>query len=432
MRHIFRIIVTLYAAGGLAASDAIAANASSSNGYSSPRLARLAHELQTGDRQALDAFWKTMNGNAPLVESIDGDHRRRQVTFVWRASNGTTRVTMMGGLPGANLLKPLTRLAGTDLWHLSEAHSTEARFQYVFQINGPEAVPMESSAILKEVQQNPPRRDPFNARTYAGSSYIELPDAPGQPWIEKRAGIPAGRKSRETFQSRILGAEYSLSIYTPAAYEKDDTRCWLMIAFDGGFNMMDVTLDNLLAAGKIPRMVVVGVRNISSQSRQRDLNCSEEFAGFVATELAPWARRVYRVYADPAHTIVGGTSLGGKMAAYCGLKHSDVFGKVLSQSGSFLTAARQESPTPLWDGEAPGLLTAQFLRSPRLPLEFYMDVGRYETTLPFSHLLETRRFRDVLEAKGYRVTYAEFVGGHNEVCWRGTFADGIMALTGKQ
>jgi len=432
MRHIFRIIVTLYAAGGLAASDAIAANASSSNGYSSPRLARLAHELQTGDRQALDAFWKTMNGNAPLVESIDGDHRRRQVTFVWRASNGTTRVTMMGGLPGANLLKPLTRLADTDLWHLSEAHSTEARFQYVFQINGPEAVPMESSAILKEVQQNPPRRDPFNARTYAGWSYLELPDAPRQPWIEKRPGIPSGRKTRETFQSRILGAEYSLSIYTPAAYEKDDTRCWLMIAFDGGFNMMDVTLDNLLAAGKIPRMVVVGVRNISSQSRQRDLNCSEEFAGFVATELAPWARRVYRVYADPAHTIVGGTSLGGKMAAYCGLKHSDVFGKVLSQSGSFLTAARQESPTPLWDGEAPGLLTAQFLRSPRLPLEFYMDVGRYETTLPFSHLLETRRFRDVLEAKGYRVTYAEFVGGHNEVCWRGTFADGIMALTGKQ
>ena len=78
------------------------------------------------------------------------------------------------------------------------------------------------------------------------------------------------------------------------------------------------------------------------------------------------------------------------------------------------------------------MLVTQFLQSPRLPLEFYLEVGRYETTLPFSQLLETRRFRDVLEAKGYRVTYSEFVGGHNEVCWRGSLADAIMALTGKR
>src|SRR5260221_1735903 len=55
------------------------------------------------------------------------------------------------------------------------------------------------------------------------------------------------------------------------------------------------------------------------------------------------------------------------------LKHSGTFGKVLSQSGTFLTAARQESPTPLWEGEAPGLLAVQFAQSPRLPLEFYLE-----------------------------------------------------------
>jgi enterochelin esterase-like enzyme len=75
------------------------------------------------------------------------------------------------------------------------------------------------------------------------------------------------------------------------------------------------------------------------------------------------------------------------------------------------------------------MLVAEFLQSPRLPLDFYLEVGRYETTLPFSHLLETRRLRDVLKAKGYRVIYSEFVGGHNEVCWRGSFADAIIALT---
>jgi enterochelin esterase family protein len=161
----------------------------------------------------------------------------------------------------------------------------------------------------------------------------------------------------------------------------------------------------------------------------RDLGCSDPFAKYLPTELVPWARKSYLVYGDPAHTLVGGTSLGGKMAAYCALKYSEVFGKVLAQSGSFGNAAGQESPNPVWNGEAPGMLVTQFLESPRLPLDFYLEVGRYETTLAFSPLLETRRLRDVLEAKGYPVTYSEYVGGHNEVCWRGSFADAIMALT---
>lgn len=336
---------------------------------------------------------------------------------------------MIGGLPGANILKPLKRLADTELWYLTEVHSTEARFGYVFQINGAETLPMQTAAIMKEMQLNPPRVDPLNAKEYAGWSYVELPDAPPQPWISMQRGVPAGRKTQEKFKSRTLSAEYPLSIYTPPGYDQGAHRCWLMIAFDGGFRKMDVTLDNLLAAGKIPPLVVVGVQNLNTQSRIRDLNCSDQFANFLANELVPWARKTYRVYDDSTHTIVGGTSLGGKMAAYCGLKHSEVFGKVLSQSGSFITAAGQESAAPVWNGETPEMLVAQYLENPRLPLAFYIEVGRYETTLPFSPLLETRRLRDVLNAKGYRVRYSEFVGGHNEVCWRGSFADAIMALT---
>src|SRR5260370_41398918 len=41
--------------------------------------------------------------------------------------------------------------------------------------------------------------------------------------------------------------------------------------------MWGFTLNNLLAAAKSPPLVVVGVGNISSQSRQRDLNASEPF-----------------------------------------------------------------------------------------------------------------------------------------------------------
>jgi hypothetical protein len=36
----------------------------------------------------------------------------------------------------------------------------------------------------------------------------------------------------------------------------------------------------------------------------------------------------------------------------------------------------------------------------------------------------------VLKAKGYSVQYSEFCGGHDYVSWRGSFADGLMALAG--
>ncbi len=412
-------IVLAFAAQGLTAAGT---NRPDEDG--SPRLASLAHELEAGNRQALPAFWTEMQGKAPLVEPVAGDKRHHRVTFLWRGNDATTRVSVFGGLPSANLAKPLKRLAHTDLWYLTEVHPTEARFQYVFQINGPEALPWQYSAIMREIEKNPPRPDPLNSRNYAGWSYIALPDAPPQPWIQKQA-VPTGHVTYEKIKSKILNAEYELNIYTPPGYDKGE-RCWLAIAFDGGFLDMNTTLDNLLAAGRIPPLVVVGIKNIN---RERDLECSDEFADFLAKELVPWARISYRVYDDPTHTIVGGASLGGKMAAYCGLKHSKVFGKVLSQSGSFATGVREESAIDMWTGEAPRMMVSEFLDSPLLPVEFYIEAGRYETTLPFSPLLEARRLRDVLKAKGYRVIYHEFVGGHNEVCWRGTLADALMALT---
>jgi enterochelin esterase family protein len=220
-----------------------------------------------------------------------------------------------------------------------------------------------------------------------------------------------------------------LNIHTPPDYDAKGNRCWLMVVFDGGFPMMEESLNSLWAAGKAPPVVVVGVGNISMDTRERDLGGSAEFAGFIADELVPSLRNTYNVDGDASHTMVAGMSLGGFMAIYCGLHHSGVFGKILALSPSLILAPGQTEPNPVWSEEDPGLLARQFVAQPRLPLEFYISMGRYETFIPFSMVYEARRLRDVLEAKGYRVGYCELDGGHNEVCWRGAFADGLISLT---
>jgi enterochelin esterase family protein len=41
-----------------------------------------------------------------------------------------------------------------------------------------------------------------------------------------------------------------------------------------------------------------------------------------------------------------------------------------------------------------------------------------------------RHTRDLLLTKGYSVNYHEYTGGYDYVCWRGSLADGLIALAG--
>ena len=66
-------------------------------------------------------------------------------------------------------------------------------------------------------------------------------------------------------------------------------------------------------------------------------------------------------------------------------------------------------------------------------LKFYMDAGSFEvdTSGGGGAILEpSRHMRDVLLAKGYQVHYRENVGGHDYLSWRGSLADGLIALLG--
>jgi len=445
LRHcLLAFAITIWSLASAAAQttatpDAKSNAATTEEKFDSPRLAALAKEIKAGNRAALDAFWLELKDKAPLVEPATDDKKQMWVSYVWRGDSEAKRVDVIGGLPSSDeFAKPLARLFDTDLWYRTERLPNDARFTYIFVVNRVKPAPGDKDAMQKFIAQL--RRDPFNSRTFPSppnSTIAELPAAPPQPWIKRLPDTPQGEIKFQKIKSEILKEDRVFRVYTPPGYDPKGKPCGLLIFFDGEAVPFAVplptVLDNLIAREKIPPMVAVMLN--SQTTRSRDLACSEPFADFLAKELVTWVRGNFNISADPSQTVVSGFSLGGLAAAYCGLRHPGVFGNVLSQSGSFWHFDGWKESADIFERNIftdSGWLTRQFAKSPRLPLRFFMEVGMLEQGIPINMVLENRRLHDVLVAKGYPVTYSEYNGGHDMLCWRGSLADGLIALVGKQ
>jgi enterochelin esterase family protein len=394
----------------------------------SPRLRALAQEWGTGNKGALAAFWKSVEGKAPLVEEISGAQGNLLVTYLWRSEAPNEKVSLVGSLP-YDSPKFLSRLADTDVWYRTERMPNDSRCTYAFQIEG------FLSGSHEHFSATAP--DPLNPRSFAQGSYFELPNAPAQPYIKEQVGTPKGTLTRLKIKSAILNEERDYGVYTPAGYRRDAKPYDVVLLFDGeawgnGADNLVPTptiLDNLIAQKKIPPTVLVMVNAVSQPWRNRDLTCSQPFNDFLAKELLPEVRKNYHVSADPRHVVVGGSSFGGLASACAGLMHPETFGNILSLSGSYwYVPGWEKNFKTLYLGDS-GWVMQQYAKSPKLPLRFYMEVGRYEGLE--KQLPTNRNLRDILRLKGYPVTYSEYDGGHDYLCWRGSVADGLIALLGE-
>ena len=251
-------------------------------------------------------------------------------------------------------------------------------------------------------------------------------------------GTPAGSVSAHRIKSEILKNERQLSVYTPPGYRPNGGRYALMVVFDGPAYLTNVPtptiLDNLIAAGKIPATVAVLVDDPGGDARNKELPPNPQFAEFLAKELMPWVHANYTVTNDPRLTVVAGSSFGGIAAVYAGLRHSEIFGNVLCQSGSFWWAPDHSDFEKMDATTETGWLAKEFIKSPKLKLKFWMDAGLFEvdTTGTGGAILEpSRHMRDVLLAKGYDVSYHQYASGHDYINWRGTLGEGLIALIGR-
>ena len=405
----------------------------------SPHMLQLRKDIMDDKTGTTQEFWKTIEkSGAPIVEPVADSKDSFLVTFVWKGSADTKNVLvdwprLANAFPDQFLM---SHIDGTDVWFKTMKVRRGTRMFYTLSPNDPAGERPEGKWQRKE-QADPLnfKRDPDdpNVPLDRARSLLELPGALPQPWYEKRAGVPRYSLIEEKIKSVALNSERRVLVYTPPGYSKEHASYQTVYLTDGedpdGLVFASWTFENLLADGKIPPVVVVRLANPDRPTRGKDLACNDAFLSYLNDEVVPFVRKKYNTSPDPSRTVIGGDSLGGVNASCAGLRHSETFGLVLSQSGAY------QYPFTEADHADTNWLVQQFIATKKLPLRFYMDAGTNEVgpeNQGYGLLLSNRHLRDVLKAKGYDVYYQEFEGDHEFINWRGTLADGLIVLLGHQ
>lgn len=392
-----------------------------------PRMQALQDAVQQG--QSTEAFWTALRQQGtPLVEPwADG---QQLVTFVWR-DQGNQNVRLFGSPSGDH--NPLRKLPGSDVWWTSVVMDPRARLSYGL---APDVPKVATAALQRRMILSTLQRDPLNPQTfpaqldardvYQGRSVLALPQAPAQPWVQARPAVAQGQLQRHTVHSHILGNSRDVWTYVPAGAPPQA----LLVLFDAHAFVDDVPtpriLDNLMADGLLPPTAAVIVGNASPEARGQELPPNPKFAQFMAQELMPWVHQ-QGLGQLARHTVVAGSSYGGLVSSYLGLMHPELFGRVLSMSGSYWWAPK-EAPAG-WMQRA-----WQQLPAPLPAVRFYVDAGLYETGRGGrSGIVETsQELAAVLRTQGLPVVQRSFVGGHDYVQWQGSLGCGLVALLAPQ
>lgn len=320
----------------------------------------------------------------------------------WFAWEGDRPPALLGDFNGFETdLATVFQPAGLNLWAAGLDFVTDAYIEYVFQ--------QGRRRLLDPLN---PRRTPNGVGQT--NNFFYMPQ--GRPTLLtlRQVGVRHGRLIRVDLDPEELlpGGSRQIMLYQPAG----DQPCPLLVVYDGEdyFRRVKITtqVENLAAAGRIRPVALVMIPP-HDPSRTLEYACSDITLAFLIHKVLPAARQRLRLSEpDTVPWGVLGASMGGLMALYTGLRLPQIFGRVLSQSGAYLSFG---PPPIIYD-----LVQSQ----PTAPVRIWMDCGRYEQILLPGH----SRMHDLLNGKGYDAAYRQFPAGHNYPAWRDDLHHGLEWL----
>jgi len=103
------------------------------------------------------------------------------------------------------------------------------------------------------------------------------------------------------------------------------------------------TADDFILTGAVQPLIIVGIYNVGkvriyeytpTKAPRLGGGRADRYAKFLVQEVMPFIQQEYRVLSDARVTGMGGSSLGGLVSLYLGLKHPQIFGRLAALSPS--------------------------------------------------------------------------------------------------
>lgn len=317
-----------------------------------------------------------------------------QLTLVVAAPPGTPAADTLrvaGAFNGWNPAAPGAALARLPDGRWTVTLPTGVRGRVEFKLTRGTWATVETTADGRDV----PNRVADVPATGADTVRLEVAawrDRVGAPPAARSTATRSVRVVADSFPIPALGRTRRVWVYLPPGYAAAPRRRYPVLYLQDGQNVFDAatafsgewgvdeTLDALARRGD-PGVIVVAVdhggpRRLDEYNPWRHPDPrlgggeGDAYLAWLAGTLKPWVDRRWRTRPEPAHTVLGGSSMGGLVALAGALRRPDVFGGAavfscacwIARDSVLALAAR---PTPRRPGQPP----------PRL----YFVVGARET-----------------------------------------------------
>ena len=242
---------------------------------------------------------------------------------------------------------------------------------------------------------------PASAADRATSTYSLTADSLVQP------DVPHGRvEGPFEFRSEVFaGTVRRYWIYVPAQY--DPSRAASLLVFQDGQRALNPNgalrvqnvLDNLIHKQAMPVTIGIfitpgnrsshypddlGMSNPDNRAQEYDA-IDDRYARFLIDELLPEIRKNYRITDDPDEHAIGGTSSGAICAFTVAWHRPDVFRKVISFIGSYVSIGYR--PAEKWQPMVPGgdLYPTLIRKNPVRPLRIFLQDGSNDLSNEHGH-----------------------------------------------
>ena len=244
---------------------------------------------------------------------------------------------------------------------------------------------------------------------------------------------------RDVTPTHPLLKKRDIIVWLPPDYDTATGRRYPVLYMHDGQNLMDATTafagewgvdetaHERVGAGKVEALIIVGIYNTSDRgpeytqvpdARYPEVDGAnggraDAYGEFIINELKPMIDGKYRTKPEAEYTGLAGSSLGGLVTMYLGMKHPGTF-----------TRLGVISPSVFWGNH--DIVTKVNALPGKLPLRIWMDIGTEEGSSSQETVEDTRLLRDALTGKGWvldtDLKYTEVEGGkHNEASWSARF-----------